>query len=222
MDDILIYSRSHAEHLVHLRRALTLLRQHKFFAKLSKCSFGRSAMEFLGHDISEVGIRATVDKLDAVRAWPVPTTISELRGFLGMCNYVRRYVKDFAAIALPLTTLTSSAVPWVWTAAAARSFEDLKLACASSSVVRPPLLEGTFYVTTDASNFATGAILEQEQDGERRVIAYDSSKFSPQQVNKTAYEKEMLAVLRALDTWRHHLLHQHFHLLCDNSAVTFI
>ena len=222
LDDILIYSRSHAEHLVHLHRALSLLREHKFFAKLSKCSFGRSAMEFLGHDISASGIRATADKLAAVRLWPVPTTISDLRGFLGMCNYVRRYVKDFASIARPLTTLTSPALPWAWTAAADQSFRDLKAACSSSAVVQPPTPHGTFYVTTDASNFATGAVLEQLQDGERRVIAYDSSKFTPQQANKTAYEKEMLAVLRALHVWRHHLAHQHFHLLCDNAAVTFI
>ena len=118
LDDILIYSRSHAEHLVHLHRALSLLRKHKFFAKASKCSFGRSAMEFLGNQISADGIRATAGKLDAVRDWPTPANILELRGFLGMCNYVRRYVQDFAAIALPLTTLTSPAVPFVWSAAA--------------------------------------------------------------------------------------------------------
>jgi len=222
LDDILIFSRTPAEHLKHLRIVLGVLRKHSFFCKLSKCQFGRSSMGFLGHRVGEFGIQASASKHESISSWPTPGCPTDVRSFLGLANYIRRGVKDFSALSAPLLELTHLSHKWDWGASHQQAFEDLKAACVNSAVVHAPNPSAPFIVTTDASAFATGAILEQEYGGVRYTVAFDSSKFSPSEMNKTAYEKEMMAVLRALRTWRHHLLGERFTLNCDNSAVTFL
>jgi len=223
LDDVLIYSRTLADHKRHLHTVLTLLRRHHLYCKLSKCQFGRHSMEFLGHDVGKDGIRVSPDKQAALRDWPTPTNATEVRAFLGLANYLRRHVPHFSSIGRELTDLTHLDVVWHWDVHHQVAFDALKAACTNAQVVWPPDSTQTYVVTTDASDFAVGAVLEQDQAGVRRVIAYESKKFSSAERNKTAYEKEMLAVLFALRTWRHHLLGpRRFLLLCDNSAVTFL
>lgn len=223
LDDILIFSRTLADHQRHLRIVLEALRLHRLFCKRIKCLFGRSSMEFLGHDVSADGIRVSPDKQAAIRDWPTPRRATDVRGFLGLANYLRRHVPRFSAIGRELTDLTHLDVVWRWEPRHQAAFDALKAACCSAEVVYAPDPDLPFIVTTDASDFAIGAVLEQDQEGVRRVIAYDSKKFSSSERNKTAYEKETLAVLFALRTWRHHLLGpRRFLLQCDNSAVTFL
>ena len=223
LDDILIYSRSMEEHREHLRIVLGILRRHKLYCKRSKCQFGRRHIEFLGHDVGVSGIRVLPAKQAAVRDWPTPRNPTDVRSFLGLANYLRRHVPHFSALARPLTDLTHLDVVWSWEPPHQAAFDALKTACTNAEVVWPPDPDLPFIVTTDASDFAAGAILEQDQAGARRVIAYESTKFSKAERNKTAYEKEMMAVLFALKTWRHHLLGpRQFLLQCDNSAVTYL
>ena len=223
LDDILVMSRTVEEHRQHLRTVLGILRHHRFYAKRSKCQFGYSSMTWLGHIIGVDGIRVDPAKQAAIRDWPLPRNPTDVRGFLGLTNYVRRHIQRYAHIAAPLTDLTQKDVPWQWGPEHQAAFEALKVACSNAPVVHPPDPNLPFIVTTDASNFAAGAILEQEHAGKRRVIAFESHKFSEAQLHKTAYEKEMLAVLHALRVWRHHLLGPcRFKLRCDNSAVTFL
>jgi len=223
LDDILVFSRNPQDHARHLRIVLGILQKHQFYCKLSKCQFGRESMDFLGHHVGARGIQAAAAKHAAIAEWPVPTCPTDIRSFLGLANYIRRGVQGFSSMAVPLLELTHLGVKWNWQPRHQAAFDTLKLACVNSSVVRAPNPDAPFIVTTDASAFATGAVLEQEYDGKRHIIAFDSRKFSPAECNKTAYEKEMMAVLQALQHWRHHLLGpRQFQLNCDNSAVTFL
>ena len=111
MDDILIFSKSKAEHLQHLRTVCAVLREHKLYAKLSKCSFLQSQLPFLGHVVGRDGVQSSPGKLGAVREWPVPKTISELRAFLGFANYFRKYVQGYSNLVAPLSALLKKDVP---------------------------------------------------------------------------------------------------------------
>ena len=115
IDDILIYSRSEDEHAKHLRFVLQTLRDHRLYAKFSKCEFWLEQVAFLGHVISKDGIQVDPKKIEAVADWPRPTTVTEIRSFLGLAGYYRRFVKDFSKIAVPLTRLTQKNVKFVWT-----------------------------------------------------------------------------------------------------------
>lgn len=228
LDDILIMSDTMEEHLLHLEEVLRRLQQANFYCKLSKCIFGRNQVLFLGHLIGADGIRVDPAKQTAVEAWPAPRSPTEVRSFLGLVNFCRRHIERFAHIALPLTALTQNDTPFAWGHREQGAFEALKAACSSAPVVQPADANQRFVVTTDASGFAAGGVLEQEDSqGNRRVVAFESHKFSKEELGKSAYEKEMMAVLHALRVWRHHLLwvkveQGPFLLQCDNSAVTFL
>jgi len=223
LDDILVFSKTAEEHHKHLTMVLAILQKHQFYCKLSKCQFGRSSMDFLGHHVGADGIHASASKHRALSEWPVPQSATDVRSFLGLANYIRRGVSHFSDLATPLLELTHMAHKWEWLPVHDKAFKTLKHACVNSSTIFAPNPEQPFIVTTDASAFATGAVLEQIFEGKRRIIAFDSKKFSPSELNKTAYEKEMLAVLHALRVWRHHLLGDRpFILNCDNSAVTYL
>jgi transposase InsO family protein len=219
LDDILIYSRSAADHLDHVRTILTLLRQHHFYCKMSKCEFGVAAVTFLGHRLSADGITPDPAKLAAIQDWPRPQTATEVRAFLGLANYIRRNVPHMAEAQLTLTNLTALAQPWHWSAEHDAAFAAVKAECTSAGAVFPASPTGRFIVTTDASDFAAGGMLEQEQAGTVRIVAFTSRKFSPAEAKRHAYEKEFLAVKHALHAWRHHLTDA-FTLRCDNRAIT--
>jgi transposase InsO family protein len=221
IDDILIYSRTPQEHMDHLRQVLSLLRQHQLYCKRSKCEFGRRQLEFLGFVIAGGAISIDPKKLQAIRDWPTPQNATDVRSFLGLASYSRRAIKDFARIALPLTALTQKGVPWRWEAAHEQAFQQLKDACTSAPVVHTPDPELPLVVTTDASDYAIGAVLEQQQGNRRCIIAYESKKLTPAEINYPAHEKEMLAVLHALKLWRHYLQgHVAFEVVTDNRAVS--
>ncbi|KAL9281200.1 putative nucleotidyltransferase, Ribonuclease H [Arabidopsis thaliana] len=114
IDDILVYSKSPEEHEVHLRRVMEKLREQKLFAKLSKCSFWQREMSFLGHIISAEGVSVDPEKIEVIRDWPRPTNATEIRSFLGLAGYYKRFVKGFASMAQQMTTLTGKDVPFVW------------------------------------------------------------------------------------------------------------
>lgn len=114
LDDILIFSRSEEEHIRHLRWVFTQLREHKLFAKRSKCSFGLSEVEYLGHIVGRDGVRVDPAKIAAVRDWPEPTTIRALQQFMGLANYYNRFVRSFARLSVPLSDLLQKGVTWAW------------------------------------------------------------------------------------------------------------
>jgi hypothetical protein len=207
LDDILVYSKTPEEHMVHLREVLTRLRQHQLFIKLSKCEFSKPELRFLGHVVGRNGISVDPQKTVAVREFPRPCTVSELRSFLGMANYFRRFVPHFSTLVAPLTGLLagqSKNAPLTdaqWTSQCGLAFARVKQALTSPDTLVMPDFTKPFVVTTDASDYGLGAVLEQ--DG--RPVAYESRKFNAAELNYTVTEKELLAVVHALRVWRCYL-----------------
>ena len=173
IDDILIYSRSEEEHRQHLRLILETLRAEKLYAKFSKCEFWIREVNFLGHVVSEKGIHVDPAKIQAIKNWSAPTTPTEIRQFLGLAGYYRRFIQNFSKIAKPLTTLTQKGVVFKWGDKQETAFQTLKQALCSAPVLSLP--EGTddFVVYCDASNQGLGCVLMQRG----KVIAYASRQL---------------------------------------------
>jgi hypothetical protein len=220
LDDILVFSKSYEEHAQHLRAVFDVLRQHKLYAKLSKCEFGRKEVEFLGHMVSADGIRPLHDKVAAVKDWPRPENLSELRSFLGLTGYYRRFIKGYARIALQLTHLTKADVAYIWTEEIQQAFQQLKNALISAPVLAVPDVERPFVVTTDASDHAIGAVLSQGNGGMERPVAFMSRTLSSTERNYATYDKEMLAILEAIRLWRPYLAYERFVVYTDHAPLT--
>ena len=201
IDDILIFSKSREEHLQHLQIVLSLLRKHKLFAKLSKCSFLQKEVKFLGHVASAEGVKVDPAKLAAVTKWQEPRNAKEVHSFTGFANYFRKFIQGYTNMVAPLTALLKKSAEFVWTEKCQRAFEDVKHALASAPVLALPDYTKLFEVVADASGFAIGAVLLQEG----RVIAYESKAMSPAERNYSAGDQELLAVVHALKTWRCYL-----------------
>ncbi|XP_039121357.1 uncharacterized protein LOC120258078 [Dioscorea cayenensis subsp. rotundata] len=160
-DDILVYSPDWNSHVGHLRDVLERLRNHRLFAKLSKCEFGCTKIGYLGHVISGDGVAVDQDKIQTIQDWPLPTSVKGLRGFLGLCGYYRRFVAHYATLAAPLTELLRKDA-FIWTSSATQAFEQLKEALTRTPVLQLPNFNEPFVVQTDASGTGVGAILMQQ------------------------------------------------------------
>jgi len=201
LDDILIYSKNVEEHLQHLQAVLAILRKERLYAKLSKCEFLKSAVKFLGHIVGRDGVKVDPDKVAVIQRWATPCNVKEVRSFLGLANYFRKYIQGYSKLVAPLICLTKPNVKWVWGPDQKEAFETVKFALTNAPVLTLPDLNKTFTVISDASIIATGAVLLQ--DG--RVIAYTSRKLSPAEVNYGTGEQELLGVITALKEWRCYL-----------------
>ncbi|KAK8934297.1 hypothetical protein KSP39_PZI014692 [Platanthera zijinensis] len=213
-DDILIYSRTWDDHLEHVRHVLTILRENQLFAKKSKCSFGQSQVEYLGHLVSARGVQADPRKIESMVSWPQPTTVRALRGFLGLTGYYRRFVKDYGKIARPLTQLLQKDA-FQWSIEADEAFRALKQAMTTTPVLALPDFSKEFVVETDASGVGLGAVLMQEG----RPLAYFSKALAPRTLGLSTYEKEMLAIIHAVEMWRPYLLGQHFQVRTGHQSL---
>ena len=208
LDDILVYSRNAQEHEAVLREVLTRLRQHQLHAKGSKCCFFKPEVTFLGHVVGGGGIKPDPKKVQALTALQRPKSLQELRSFLGLANYFRRFMKGYAKEVGPLLALTRGkyAATWtdnLWGPAQQKAFDWVKATLASQPVLTNPDLNKPFVVTTDASVKGIGAVLEQEgPDGKLHPVAYESRKLTDAETRYHTTEQEMLAVVHALRTWR--------------------
>lgn len=227
LDDILVYSRDAEEHKEHLKQVFALLQQHNLFIKTSKCEFGVDQVDFLGHVVSKDGIQMDPGKVKAVEDWPEPSGTeaqkkTQMRSFLGLANYYRRFINHFARKAAPLIALTGEKAEWTWGETEQAAFRDLKQALVSEPLfVHAPHPSARFIVETDASAFATGAVIYQmPTPGTVQVVAYSSHKLQAAERGYPPHEQEMLAVVLALRQWRHYLLGREFDLHTDNSAVS--
>ncbi len=221
LDDILIFSQNMAEHIEHLKVVLQLLRDNHLYAKMSKCTFARSELEFLGHILSKDGLRVDPRKTSAVADWPIPQDISQVRSFLGMANYFRKFIYHFAQRTLPLTRMLrkESIVNWQWTSECQKAFEDIKHALTTAPVLALPDESLPYDVVCDASGFGLGAVLLQ--DG--KPIAYESRQQTAAEQNYHITEQELLACIHALKTWRCYLEGApEFRLHTDHGANTFL
>ena len=218
IDDILIYSRSREEHEEHLRIALGVLRQHQLYAKFSKCSFWIREVAFLGHVISAEGVMVDPAKIEAVVSWTPPTSVREVRSFLGLAGYYRRFVRGFSSIARPLTQLLRKDVPFEWTPECQSSFEELKKRLTTAPILSLPKGTEGFVVYTDASGSGIGCVLQQGD----RVIAYASRQLKPSELNYPVHDLELAAVVHALKIWRHYLFGTSCKIMCDHKSLKYI
>ena len=156
MDDILIYSATLEEHLQHLEQVFTILHENQLYVKLSKCSFAQQGLEYLGHVISAAGVQTDPAKISAVRDWPVPTNVKQVRGFLGLTGYYRRFIKHYGIISRSLSDLLKKDAVFTWTPTTEAAFQSLKTALAQAPVLALPDFKKTFMIETDANNSGIG------------------------------------------------------------------
>ncbi|GKA91062.1 putative reverse transcriptase domain-containing protein [Tanacetum coccineum] len=193
IDDILIYSRNEEEHANHLRIILELLRKEKLYAKFSKCDFWIRMVQFLGHLIDSQGLHVDPAKIEAVKNWASPTTPTEVRQFLGLAGYYRRFIQGFSKIAKPLTKLTQKNKKYIWEKDQETAFQLLKQKLCEAPILALPEGNDDFVVYCDASLQGLGAVLMQKE----KVIAYASRQLKPHKENYTTYVFELGVVIFA-------------------------
>ena len=222
LDDILVYSQTLQDHIDHVRRTLQVLRDHQLYAKVSKCAFFKHEVEYLGHVVTAAGIHPDPGKVQAVRDWKIPEDVHDIRSFLGLAGYYRRFIPQFARIAAPLTELTKKTVPWRWSLREGEAFNALKDALLSAPVLQLADAEREYTVTCDASDFAVGAVLSQKHEDGEHPVAYESRKMNSAEQNYPTHERELLAVIHALRTWRHYLAGRKFTVVTDHYSLQYL
>ena len=216
-DDILIYSSDEQLHKDHLVMVFSILQDNQLHVNVGKCQFGQERLEYLGHWISAEGVSTDMGKVSSILKWPRPQSIRDVRSFLGMAGYYRKFVRNYALIAKPLFHLTKGN-KIAWTEEAEDSFHQLKQALASTPVLALPDFTDSFVVETDASNQGIGAVLVQHG----RPIAYYSHGLPKTKVPKSAYEIELFAVVMAVQKWKHYLIHRPFTIRPDQMSLKYL
>jgi hypothetical protein len=184
-----------------------------------------TGLEVLGVEtvkVSREGIHTDPAKIEAVRDWPVPETQTQVRSFLGLASYSRRFIKGFADVAAPMNKLTEKSVKFVWTKECTEAFEKLKEALISAPILAYPRAEGQFVFDTDASNFAIGCVLSQVQDGEERVVAYGSKSLSKAERNYCVTRRELLAIVVFLKKYKHYVGGSRVKVRTDHGSLRWL
>lgn len=200
-DDILVYSPTLNDHVEHLSVVLSLLQKDQWKVKLSKCTFATRSISYLGHVISEAGVQRDPNKVTAVVNWPTPSNVKELRSFLGLAGYYRKFVQHFGIISKPLTLLLKKNTRFLWTQEQDIAFHCLKTKLSQAPVLALPDFSKPFVLETDACDQGIGAVLMQGG----HPLAYVSKALGPQTRGLSTYEKEYLAILMVVDHWRAYL-----------------
>ncbi|KAM2294350.1 hypothetical protein ACFX1S_034260 [Malus domestica] len=216
--DILVYSKSKAGHIRHLNLVLKKLREHRLYAKFSKCQFWLNEVAFLGHVVSAQGIQVDPQKIAAVENWEQPRTVTEVRSFLGLACYYWRFVQDFSMIALSLTKLTRKDVKFEWDENCEQSFQQLKYCLTHAPVLVLPDDSGNFDIYNDASLNGLGCVLMQHN----RVIAYASRQLKIHERNYPTHDLELAAIVFALKIWRHYLYGEKCKIFTDHKSLQYL
>jgi hypothetical protein len=218
IDDILIYSATWPDHLCHLRAVFDTLRNQQLKVKLSKCSFAQIKLQYLGHVISKDGVATDPSKIEAVQSWPSPKTAKEVRSFLGLAGYYRKFVKNFGIMSRPLTNLLKKGQVFTWHETQESAFQALKQALITAPVLALPDFSKKFEVETDACDTGIGAVLHQAG----HPIAFVSKSLGPRHQGLSTYEKECLAILLAVDHWRSYLMSGEFIIRTDQRSLVHL
>ncbi|QRW17963.1 Retrotransposable element Tf2 protein [Rhizoctonia solani] len=203
LDNILIFSEDLKDHPTHVREVLSWLMRNQLFCKLSKCHFHVTTVDYLGIVISPAGFSMDQKKIEAVTSWPTPKTVKQVQAFLGFVNYLCRFIPNFSSVARPLHNLTRKETPWSWGDLEEAAFQELKILVTKLPVLIHSNPGLPYYLETDASGVAMGAILSQRgPDNQLHPIAYMSKSFSGAEGNYNTHNKELLAIIKALEEWR--------------------
>ncbi|XP_075768775.1 uncharacterized protein LOC142821515 isoform X2 [Pelodiscus sinensis] len=224
IDDIVIFSESWEKHLEHVTSVLRALREAGLTANPKKCQFGRAEVSYLGYTVGRGKLKPLVDKVQAVREHPTPTTKRKVRQFLGLAGYYRRFIPNFSSVAAPLTDLTRKGQPERvrWTAACDDAFQELKDRLVRAPVLAQPDFNKPFTLQTDASEVGLGAVLTQEEEGQEHPILYLSRKLFPREKGYATIEKEALALKWAVDSLRYFLLGDEFTVVTDHAPLQWM
>ena len=223
LDDIIIFSNSLEEHLTHLREVLLRLRNAGLKLKSDKCDFMREKVNYLGHIISGKGIQPDPKTVEKVVNFRIPSNVDEVRSFLGLAGYYRRFVKNFGASAKPLTTLLSKGIEtFKWEQAQQEAFDTLKKALVTPPILAYPDFEQEVTLFTDASDYGIGAVLSQVQNGKEVVIAYASRQLTKPETKYATVEKEALAVVFGTRQFKHYLGDRKFTIISDHRPLQWL
>lgn len=202
IDDILIYSKNKEDHVEHLRIVSTRLREHQLYAKFSKCTFWLEEILILGHVLSAKGMNVDPSKVKAILEWKSPTTVHQVRSFLGLAGYYCKFILNFSKIVKPITELLKNDVKFNWSSKCIEAFETLKKLLTTTPVLAQPDIEKRFDIYCDALGIGLGCVLMHEG----RVISYASRQLRQHEEHYPTHDLELTAVVHALKMWRHCLL----------------
>ena len=222
LDDILIFSRSLNEHANKLSEVFSRLKSHNLKIEPHKCNFLKREILYLGHKITSEGIKPDETKIQAVLNYPPPKTVKQIKSFLGLSGYYRKFIQNYSAIAKPLTTLLCKDVKFNWTEECQRSFDTLRTALCKHPILKYPDFEKKFYLTTDASGKALGAILSQIHDGKDFPVGYASRTLNKAESNYSTIETELLGIIFGVKFFKHYLLDTHFIIITDHQPLVYL
>jgi hypothetical protein len=205
IDDLLIYAITQAEHDRILAEVLKRIRKFNLQVNPKKCEFGVPEVEFLGHLVSAAGLKMCPSKIKSIQEWDIPSTVKEIQSFLGLANYYRDFIRDFARLSQPLINLTKRGVPFNFDHRCLQAFNDLKRSFREEVILSQPDQTKQFFLECDASDFAIGGVLQQMDDrvGKLRPVGFFSRKLQPAEINYEIYDKELLAIVDCLLHWRY-------------------
>lgn len=225
LDDIVLVDSNFESHIASLKWVLEQLKMAGLTVNMEKCQFARSSLKYLGYIVDKDGLRTDPDKVGAILNYPKPSTFTELKRFIGLASWYRRFVPNFAMVAAPLHDMTKGGKKGktvTWTNEAEKAFMDLKTALTSTPVLKVPDYSKEFSIQCDASNYGVGAVLIQAFDGTEMPIAYTSRKLTDRECKYSASERELLSVLHAIEQFRPYVEGSHFKVITDHSALQWL
>ncbi|GBG73311.1 hypothetical protein CBR_g13030 [Chara braunii] len=222
LDDIVVFSRTLQEHQGHLRQVLEKLREANFKINAKKCEWAKTQVLYLGHILDGDGIKPEDNKIAAIRDWPTPRTLTELRSFLGLTNYYRKFVRNFSTIAAPLHRFLKKEAIWQWDEDCTFALKRLKRALIEYPVLKVADPSLPFVVTTDASRYGIGAVLQRDDDNGYRPAEFMSARMPSEKVATSTYERELYALMQTLEHWKHYLLGRHFKVYSDHETLRWL
>ena len=217
IDDILIYSKTEEEHEDYLRIILQALREHQLYAKFSKCEFWLTEVKFLRHVVSATGVLVDLEKIEAVMNWERPKSVFEIRIFLGLVGYYRRFIEDFSLLVAPMTRLTQKEVKFEWNDQCEKAFQELKRRLISAPILIVPEM-GLYTVYYDASKDGLGCVLMQFG----KVVAYGSRQLKNHEWNYPTRDMELATIVFALKILCYYLYGEQFLVFLDHKSLKYI
>ena len=222
IDDIIIYTETEEQHEALLKKVLERLAFAQLSLRPDKCKFFRDRVNYLGHLVTAEGIYPLYDNIKKVKDYPIPKNVDNVRSFIGLTSYYRRFIKGYAEIAKPLTELTQKENVWHWDAEQQSAFELLKRKLIEPPILAYPRFDTPFTLTTDSSSFSIGAVLSQVQDNVERVVAFGSRTLSKAEQNYSTTERECLSIVHFINEYRHYLLGRHFTVISDHQPLSIL
>lgn len=222
LDDVLVLGKSFEDQMENLKLVIERIRKANLTLNPKKCQLFNTKVKYLGHMISGDGIETDPDKTESIRTWPQPTNKTELRSFLGLATYYRKFVKHFSSIAQQLHKLTEADVTFEWSSKCEEAFKTLKEKLTSSPILAYPEIDKPYILDTDASNAGVGAVLSQVQDGQERVVAYFSKTLNRAERNYCTTRKELLAIVKAVSHFHCYIYGQEVIVRTDHGALTWL